>query len=358
MGVLEDLLGTSTRARTATQTTLPATPQSVEQAREELIARTRGFAAEPFQPYVDAQGRAIPRVAEFTPDQQRAFESTRGLATQAGGLSALTPGLAQEGIAATRGMATTLPQTNIDAYMSPYTQGVIDPMVRAIEERAAKERLALGQQSARTGSFGGSRQAIAESELSRGTQRNIAETTAAERAKAYNQALQQFRLDQERIPQLYSTMQSQLGTGLQQTQGALGSMVNPLLATGGLQQAREQANLDVLRQQYEEERDFPMRGITALRQTLGLPTQTLGIGQQQQTTDKPGSPLNEMIKLGGSVFGSLPPAIAKSIGGWFNSIGASPGTPSTPGSQPSTAATNAATAAWAQQAPPGYGPTN
>jgi hypothetical protein len=326
MGVLEDLLGTSTRARTATQTSLPATPRSVEQAREELIARTRGFAAEPFQPYVDAQGRAIPRVAEFTPDQQRAFESTRGLATQAGGLSALTPGLAQEGIAATRGMATTLPQTNIDAYMSPYTQGVIDPMVRAIEERAAKERLALGQQSARTGSFGGSRQAIAESELSRGTQRNIAETTAAERAKAYNQALQQFRLDQERIPQLYSAMQSQLGTGLQQTQGALGSMVNPLLATGGLQQAREQANLDVLRQQYEEERDFPMRGITALRQTLGLPTQTLGIGQQQQTTGPRGSPLKEWMGLGSTVFGNLPPAISQSVSDWYNSIGISPST--------------------------------
>lgn len=60
MGVLEDLLGTSTRARTTTQTSLPATPKSVEQTREELLARTRGFAAEPFQPYVDAQGNAIP----------------------------------------------------------------------------------------------------------------------------------------------------------------------------------------------------------------------------------------------------------------------------------------------------------
>jgi hypothetical protein len=266
---------------------MPVAPPTTEAAREELISRTRGFAAEPFQPYVDAQGRAIPRVAEFTPDQQRAFESTRGLATQAGGLSALTPGLTNEAIAATRGVATTLPQTNIEAYMSPYTQGVIDPMVRAIEERAAKERLALGQQSARTGSFGGSRQAIAESELSRGTQRNIAETTAAERAKAYNQALEQFRKDQAMIPALYSGMQSQLGTGLQQTQGALGSMVNPLLATGGLQQAREQANLDVLRQQYEEERDFPLRGISALRSTLGLPSVTLGIGQQQ-TESAPG----------------------------------------------------------------------
>lgn len=264
--------------------TTPTTPASVAETREELIARTRGFAAEPFQPYVDAQGNPIQRVAEFTPDQQRAFESARGLASQAGALSALTPELATAGIAATRGLATTLPETNLQPYMSPYTQAVLDPAIRDIEERAAKERLRLGQQSARTGSFGGSRQAIAESELERGTQRNIADVSAKERAAAYNQALEQFRKDQALIPQLYAGMQGQLGTGLTQTQGALGSMVNPLLQTGGLQQARSQAELDVMRQQFEEERDYPLRGISALRSTLGLPTSTLGIGTQQTET--------------------------------------------------------------------------
>lgn len=291
-GTLSSLFGIG--PRTTTQGTSFDAPPSVQAAREELISRTRGFAAEPFQPYVDAQGRTIPRVAQFTPDQQRAFESTRGLATQAGGLSALTPELAQQGIAATRGLATTLPETDLSGYMSPYTQAVLDPAIRDIEERAARERLRLGQQSARTGSFGGSRQAIAEGELERGTQRNIGEESARQRAAAYNQALQQFRIDQERIPSLYAGMQSQLGTGLAQTQGALGSMVNPLLATGGLQQAREQANLDVLRQQYEEERDFPLRGITALRQTLGLPGSTLGIGQQQTATQPGLSPLQAL----------------------------------------------------------------
>jgi hypothetical protein len=291
-GTLSSLFGIG--PRTTTQGTSFNAPPSVQAAREELISRTRGFAAEPFQPYVDAQGRTIPRVAQFTPDQQRAFESTRGLATQAGGLSALTPELAQQGIAATRGLATTLPETDLSGYMSPYTQAVLDPAIRDIEERAARERLRLGQQSARTGSFGGSRQAIAEGELERGTQRNIGEESARQRAAAYNQALQQFRIDQERIPSLYAGMQSQLGTGLAQTQGALGSMVNPLLATGGLQQAREQANLDVLRQQYEEERDFPLRGITALRQTLGLPGSTLGIGQQQTATQPGLSPLQAL----------------------------------------------------------------
>ena len=296
-GGLSGLLGVG--PRTSTQGTSYNAPPSVQAAREELISRTRGFAAEPFQPYVDAQGNTIPRVAGFTPDQQRAFESTRNLATQAGGLSDLTPGLTNEAITATRGVATTLPETNLAGYMSPYTQAVLDPAIRDIEERAARERLRLGQQSARTGSFGGSRQAIAESELERGTQRNIGEESARQRAAAYNQALQQFRLDQERIPSLYAGMQSQLGTGLAQTQGALGSMVNPLLATGGLQQAREQANLDVLRQQYEEERDFPLRGITALRQTLGLPGTTLGIGQQQTST-QPGRDV--FSALTGAVF--------------------------------------------------------
>lgn len=289
-GLLSTLFGIGPQK--TSQTTTPTLPANTQAAVDELLARTRGFAAEPFQPYVDAQGNAIPRVAEFTPDQQQAFESARTLAEQAGGLSALTPELVQQALAATRGVATTLPETDIQAYMSPYTQGVIDPMVRAIEERAAKERLALGQQSARTGSFGGSRQAIAESELSRGTQRNIAETTATERAKAYNQALDQFRKDQANIPALYSAMQGQLGTGLQQTQGAFGSMVNPLLQTGGLQQAREQANLDVLRQQYEEERDFPLRGITALRQTLGLNPQILGMGTSQAGSQPGANPLS------------------------------------------------------------------
>jgi len=281
-GALSGLLGVGPQQ--TSRVTTPTTPRSVVDTREELLARTRGFAAEPFQPYVDAQGNPIQRVAEFTPDQQRAFEATRGLATQAGALSGLTPGLTTQGISATTGLATTLPETDLSGYMSPYTQAVLDPAIRDIQERAAKERLRLGQQSARTGSFGGSRQAIAESELERGTQRNIGDISAQERAKAYNQALDQFRKDQEKIPALYASAQGQLGTGLTQTQNALGSMVNPLLATGGLQQSRDQAELDVMRQQFEEERDYPLRGISALRSTLGLPSSTLGIGQQQTET--------------------------------------------------------------------------
>lgn len=303
MSILGNLLGTGKQ----TTSTTPQVPADVEATRQELMGRARAFAAEPFPLYNQ------PRVAGFTPDQLAGFGATRNLAAESGALGALTPDLVQEGITAARGLATTLPQTNIQQYMSPYTEAVLDPTIRDIEERAARSRLALGQQSARTGSFGGSRQAIAESELERGTQRNIAEQSALQRQQAYNQALQQFRLDQERIPALYSSAIGQVGSGLNQVAGRFGTEVNPMLQIGGAQQALDQTNLDVLRRAFEEERDYPLRGIEVLRGALGLGASNLGIGSQQS---QPGP------NVLGSVIGGLtqlPSAIsgAQALGRFF-----------------------------------------
>jgi len=273
MSILGDLLGLG--RQTATTATTPQVPPDVTAARQDLLARARAYADEPFPLYNQ------PQTAGFTPDQLAGFEATRGLAAESGALGALTPELIQQGITASRGLATTLPETDISAYMSPYTQAVLDPAIRDIEERSARERLRLGQQAARTGSFGGSRQAIAEGELERGTQRNIAEQSALQRQQAYNQALQQFRIDQQRIPELYSGMAGQVGAGLNQVAGRFGTEVNPILQIGGAQQALDQRNLDVLRRSFEEERDFPLRGIEVLRGSLGLSSQNLGIGSQQ-----------------------------------------------------------------------------
>jgi hypothetical protein len=272
MSILGDIFGTSRSANTATTTSTPQVPADVAAARTDLLSRARAFAAEPFPQYNQ------PRVAGFTPDQQAGFQTTRNLAAQSGALGALTPELTQAGIAASRGMARALPDVDLSGYMSPYTEAVLDPAIRAIEERAAQERLRLGQQSARAGAFGGSRQAIAESELERGTQRTIGEETARQRAAAFNQAIQQFREDQTRIPGLFSTALGQLGTGLSQTGGRLTTEAQPLINIGAAQQGLNQRNLDVLREAFLEERDFPTRGIDVLRGALGLTPNTLGIG--------------------------------------------------------------------------------
>jgi hypothetical protein len=272
MSILGDIFGTSRSANTATTTSTPQVPADVAAARTDLLTRARAFAAEPFPQYNQ------PRVAGFTPDQQAGFQTTRNLAAQSGALGALTPELTQAGIAASRGLARALPDVDLSGYMSPFTQQVIDPAIRAIEERAAQRRLELGQQAGLRGSFGGSRQAIQESELERGTQRNISEETARLRNQAFNQAIQQFREDQTRIPGLYSTALGQLGTGLSQTGGRLATEAQPLINIGAAQQGLDQRNLDVLREAFLEERNFPTRGIDVLRGALGLTPNTLGIG--------------------------------------------------------------------------------
>jgi hypothetical protein len=276
-------LGLGPQKTTRTATTTPIVPAEVEAARRNLLSRAEAFAAQPFQPYT-AQ-----RFAEFTPDELAGFEAAREIAGASGALAPLTSELVGEGVAAARGLATRLPETDLTGYMSPYTQAVLEPALRDIGERAAQERLRLGQQAAHTGAFGGSRQAIAESELESRTQRSIGDLSARERANAYNQALAQFRLDQERIPALYSGALGQVGTGLAQTAARLGTEVAPLTQIGGAQRALTQAELDFARQQFEEERDFPLRGIEVLRASLGLSPQVLGIGSTAtETTTAPG----------------------------------------------------------------------
>jgi len=320
MSILGDIFGTSRSANTTQTTSTPQAPADVEATRRDLMQRARAFAAEPFPQYNQ------PRVAGFTPDQLAGFDATRALGQASGALGALTPDLVQQGVAATRQLARTLPEVDIQQYMSPYTQAVLDPTIRDIEERAARERLRLGQQSARTGSFGGSRQAVAESELERSTQRNIGEESARQRAAAYNNALTQFRADQQRIPELYSAALGQVGTGLGQTAARFGTEANPLLAIGGAQQGLNQRNLDVLRQAFEEERDYPARGIEVLRGALGLTPSTLGIGTAG--TSAPPSPNVLGTVLGGIT--QIPGAIGAGrsafdyISGLFGSGSAAP----------------------------------
>lgn len=305
------LLGLGSQRSSRTSTTTPIVPAEVEGARRDLFTRAGAFAAQPFQPYT-AQ-----RFAELTPDELAGFQAARNIAATSGALSPLTSELVGEGVTAARSLAQRLPDVDLSGYMSPYTQAVLEPALRDIGERAAQERLRLGQRSAQAGAFGGSRQAIAESELERGTQRAIGDLSARERANAYNQAIAQFREDQTRIPGLFSTALGQVGTGLAQTAARLGTEVAPLTQIGGAQRALEQAELDFARQQFEEERDFPLRGIEVLRASLGLSPQVLGIGSTSTTTETAPGP-NILSQLTGGLIQA--PKILEGAGAAYSGL--------------------------------------
>jgi hypothetical protein len=293
MSALSDVL--NPKAPTSTTTTAPQVPPEVAAARKDIINRATEISNEPYTPYNQ------PRVAGFTADQLAGFEAARNVASTSGALSALTPDLTRAGIEAAKNLAVTIPEANINEYMSPYVEGVLDPVLRDIEEKAARERLRLGQQSARTGSFGGSRQAIAESELERATQRNIGEESARQRSAAYNNALAQFRLDQQNIPKLYETSMGLLDKGLEQNRERINAEVNPLLTIGGSQQGLNQRNLDVLRETFLEERDDPARKLDILKSALTLSPSVIGTGENKTTTGQAPNAVANIISAGTQV---------------------------------------------------------
>lgn len=240
-------------------------------------------------------------------------------ATNSGALAGLGQGIVPAGIDATLGLAQRFPNMNVDEYMNPYVENVIDPAIGDVERRVAQQRQELNSRAAKTGSFGGSRNAVAQQMLEGEGQREIGRLSADARAKAFNEAANQFRLDQSNIPKLYSdalglagkgqdlqsnairdTQGAIAGTGgvqqllrggiqgigdvaaleqlrynqqqqlLDANQGLVGTQVQPLLATGAMQQGNQQANLDKMYADFLEQRDWGKRGLDQLRQTLGL----------------------------------------------------------------------------------------
>jgi len=121
------------------------------------------------------------------------------------------------------------------ALMNPYTQNVLDVQNRELERQAGIASAQRGAQAARSGAFGGSRQAIENAEANR----NLAGMKTANTAQALNQAYQQAQAQQQfganlNLQGLQGAQQglgtalqggqlglSGIGTALQGQQGAL-----------------------------------------------------------------------------------------------------------------------------------------
>jgi len=91
----------------------------------------------------------------------------------------------------------TAPGT-VQQYMSPYQQAVTDIGKREAQRQADIAGTARGARAAQAGAFGGSRQAIENSEAQRNLSQQMADIQAKGGQEAYNQAAQMFTSDQAR----------------------------------------------------------------------------------------------------------------------------------------------------------------
>jgi len=339
MSIFDSLFGNNATT-TETQSNLSGPAAGVA---TNLFNRANTFADQPFTAY------GGPRVAGLTPFQQRATSAMSDIADTNGqifnqfnvmtqdplrnrpsatvnALAANNATLADRGNAAISGLTTPFNEANLTGYMNPYTQAVIDPALADIARRSATQATDLRSNAVRTGSFGGSRNALAQQELERNTMGEMGRLSANERAKAYTEAADQYRKDQTAIPGLYAAGQAlnrggieaagqragyeAQGLGLIQSlmganQGRSATEVAPMAAQGGLEQALAQAGIDASYGDYITQRDWGNRGLEALRGALGVGQGATGATTSSTQNSPQANPIGQVIGAGAGLLGSL-----------------------------------------------------
>ena len=234
----------------------------------------------------DAISRATAGVGSFEPFLQR-------------GAEAIGQGIGQLGTAQQRVAAAGFSPTDFRQFMDPFTEDVIATTQADIARQGAMQQNQLAAGAVGAGAFGGSRQGIAQGEIARNVQDQMARTTSQLRSQGFTQAQ---NLAQQAAQQ--QLRQAQLGGQLGVSQAGLGQLgqqmgvqdINTLLGIGGLQQQQAQKEFDVARANTLAEQALPFqrigfmsdifRGVPALQQTTSRTTtpppsrgsQLLGLG--------------------------------------------------------------------------------
>jgi len=294
-GVLDFLFQGSPPPSTTTYgTSVSNIPQFMTDYTLGLLNKASAVAAEPYQPY------GGPRLAQFSPEQQRAFQATSAMqgqytpAVQQGLNLTQQSGAANIPGAAAPYMATAAmaaPQV-VGAYMNPYTSSVVD-RIGQLAGRNLRENLmpAVNANFIRAGQFG----SRGMQEATGRTLRDLQESTLAAQSDALQRgygaattAAQADLLRQSQLAQLAGNQaeaqaRTQLSAG--QQMGNLAQLgqamtlkdIAALEAAGQTQQQQGQKNLDIAYQDFLEQRGYPQKQLEMMNALIrGLPYSTSG----------------------------------------------------------------------------------
>jgi len=203
------------------------------------------------------------RIADFNPNQQQMFDETMGLKTpgQFGQATGMAGASGIGGLMAGQNYANQATDPNATAqYMSPYMQNVVDyQKTQALRDFQMGDQMRAAQTS-KAGAFGGSRQALVQSEAQRGLNSQLQGIAATGSQNAFQnaQAQQQFGanlgLQGMQLAGQNAQTLGQLGT---QQQTADLSRLQAQGQVGATQQARTQAGLTEQYQDFLKQQEYP-----------------------------------------------------------------------------------------------------
>jgi len=227
---------------------------------------------------------------------QPAYAYAQQMAAQAGGFTPQNVSAGQ------------LSQTDLNPYMNPYTESVIQNSLNALNQQRELGLTQASDQALRSSAFGGSRQAIQEAMVNAAAQQQAGQLASNLYSQNFTQAQAAAQADIARRMQADAYNQAagiqgaQLGLTGAQTLGQLAGSGQQSFLTGAAAalagqdviQQQQQAQLDAARQYYAELQGFPL-------QQLQIPLQALGMtpyGGTQTQTSSGGSGSGLMTGLG------------------------------------------------------------
>ena len=286
--------GTQPVQQTKSTVTSSNLPEYARPFFERLMQSAESEAGRPYTPY------GGPRLAGFTPEQEAAFGAVEGAALR----DPLAMGASQDYYTGIMEGATPLggidygdveemrydPATGFQPFMDPYLEQVLDKQRRRETDIMEREARSLRDRATQVGAFGGSRPALEERRLRTDFGERIGDLEAQQRSEGFRTAqdmgVNQFERDRANI----------LAARGQQQQEALREAESGVTAAGkaaGLdpqifaQQAQQaealeglgltrqqftQANLDLARQDFINQRDYEKQMINFLGGVLrGVP---------------------------------------------------------------------------------------
>ena len=233
----------------------------------DMLGKGQALAGEEYQSY------GGPLTAGQSELQTDAFQGIGGLNIPTANMGAFTP--------------QTFTAQNAANYMNPYLMASLQPQIAEARRQSELDRLQNASRMTQAGSFGGSRQAILDSENQRNLQSNLAGITGAGYSNAYDNAMNQFNIEQDRA------------RGVQDDTNKYGlGAIQKLYDMGTAQRGIESEGISADQAQFKEERDYPYKQVQYMQSLLqGLPIEA------QQRSYSGLSDVDEFTKTYGNIAG-------------------------------------------------------
>jgi hypothetical protein len=262
------------KPKSASQSTTVQVPQWLDAQNQALVKRAVTASKTPYEAFVGQ------RVAPLTQDTRTGMQLTRdntgryqGLLDQSSNLASMYGDRAASGPSA----------TDIQNNMNPYIQNVLDIARRKIGEQSGQQLANQRSAAAKSNSFGGSRNALKESELFKNTAQLMSDTQTQGMSSAFDQAMAQWNQQNKDI----MGASQNLGATATTNQGVNSNDVGNLLKSGEIERLVNQAGLDTEYENWDRERAYDYDNLNFLSNILN-PQTSYYAGQQTSGTQSNG----------------------------------------------------------------------